>query len=104
VRVPLNVGNAWYKIAELAVDNAIRHADANRIEIHVRRTQKNVALEIRDNGVGFSVADVKIHPKGLGLMLIEHYASQSPINVDVKSTPGKGSLVRSTYVPEPARA
>src|SRR5215217_3841768 len=53
VRVPLLVGNAWYKIAELAMENAIRHADATRIEVHVRRTQKNVALEIRDNGAGF---------------------------------------------------
>ena len=97
VRVPLNVGNAWYKIAELAVENAIRHAEATRIEIHIRRTQKNVALEIRDNGSGFSLTEAKAHPKGLGLLLIEHYASQSPITVDVKTGPGKGTLVRSVF-------
>jgi signal transduction histidine kinase len=104
VRVPLIVGNAWYKIAELAMENAIRHAEATRIEVHVRRTQKNFALEVRDNGVGFSHDEVKVRPKGLGLLMIEHYASQSPITVDVKSAAGKGTLVRSTHVPEPVGA
>lgn len=100
VRVPLIAGNAWYKIAELALENAIRHAQASRIELHVRRTQKNVALEVRDNGSGFSLIDVMKNPRGLGLLLIEHYASLSPIAVDVKSSPGKGTLVRTTYIPE----
>jgi signal transduction histidine kinase len=102
VRVPLIVGNAWYKIAELALENAIRHSGANRIEVHVRRTQKNLALEVRDTGVGFSVEETKTHPKGLGLMMINHYAAQSPIGMELRSAPGKGTLVRSTYVPEPA--
>jgi signal transduction histidine kinase len=98
VRVPSNIGNSWYKIAELAIDNAIKHANATGIEIHVRRTRKNVTLEIRDNGSGFSLLEAKVNPKGLGLLLIQHYATQSPITVDVRSTPGKGTLVRSTYV------
>lgn len=102
VRVPLAVGNAWYKIAELSLENAIHHASATRIEVHVRRTQKNLTMEVRDNGKGFSLVEAKVNPKGLGLLLIEHYAALTPIEVDVKSTPGKGSTVRSIYVPEDA--
>jgi signal transduction histidine kinase len=102
VRVPLAVGNAWYKIAELALENAIKHSGAARIEVHVRRTQKNVMIEVRDNGKGFSLPDAKVNPQGLGLLLIEHHASLSPIVVDIKSSPGKGSTVRSTYQPEAA--
>ena len=75
VRVPLPVGNAWYKIAELALENAIQHSGATRIEVHVRRTQKNVMIEVRDNGKGFSLVEAKVNPQGLGLLLIEHYAS-----------------------------
>lgn len=102
VRVPLAVGNAWYKIAELALDNALTHAESSRVEIHVRRAQKNAVIEIKDNGKGFSVEEAKVDPKGLGLLLIEHYASMTPIVVDVKSAPGKGTTVRSTYKPETA--
>jgi signal transduction histidine kinase len=102
VRVPLSVGNAWYKIAELALENAIQHSGATRIEVHVRRTHKNVMIEVRDNGNGFSLVEAKLNPQGLGLLLIEHYASLTPIVVDIKSSPGKGSTVRSTYEPEAA--
>src|SRR4051794_11041586 len=84
VRVPLSVGNAWYKIAELALENAIQHSGATRIEVHVRRTQKNVMIEVRDNGKGFSLVEAKLNPQGLGLLLIEHYASLTPIVVDIK--------------------
>jgi signal transduction histidine kinase len=102
VRVPLSVGNAWYKIAELALENAIQHSGATRIEVHVRRTQKNVMIEVRDNGNGFSLVQAKLNPQGLGLLLIEHYASLTPIVVDIKSSPGKGTTVRATYEPETA--
>jgi signal transduction histidine kinase len=101
VRVPLAIGNAWYKIAELALENALTHAAASRIEIHVRRAQKKVMIDVRDNGKGFSLLEAKINPKGLGLLLIEHYAAQTPIEVDLKSTLGKGTVVRSIYQPEP---
>jgi signal transduction histidine kinase len=104
IRVPLIIGNAWYKIAGLAMENAIRHAEATRIEVHVKRTGKLVALEIRDNGNGFSPEDTKLRPRGLGLLMIDHYASQSPIDVGIKSSAGKGTLVRSTYLPESAGA
>jgi two-component system, NarL family, sensor kinase len=102
VRVPLPIGNAWYKIAELALENALAHADATRIEVHVRRAQKKVMIEVRDNGKGFSLVEAKINPKGLGLLLIEHYAAQAPIEVDIKSSPEKGTVVRSIYQPEEA--
>ena len=32
-----------------------------------------------------------MHPRGLGLLLIEHYPSQAPIEVDIKTSPGKGN-------------
>ena len=102
VRVPLPIGNAWYKIAELALENALNHAEATRIEVHVRRAQKKLMIEVRDNGKGFSLFEAKINPKGLGLLLIEHYAAQAPIEVDIKSSLGKGTVVRSVYQPEDA--
>ena len=102
IRVPLPIGNAWYRIAELALENALMHADATRIEVHVRRTQKKVMIEVRDNGKGFSLVEAKINPKGLGLLLIEHHAAETPIEIDMKSTLGKGTVVRSIYQPEQA--
>ena len=95
-RIPIAAGNAWYKIAELALDNAIKHSGATSIEVHVKSTPRAAILEIRDNGAGFSLMDAKLKPAGLGLLLIEHYATQAPITIDMQTASGKGTLVRST--------
>jgi two-component system sensor histidine kinase DegS len=98
VRVPLDTANAWYKIAELALENAVKHAGATKIEVHVKSRSKRAIMEVQDNGSGFSILEAKLKPAGLGLLLIEHYATQAPISIDIKSTPGKGTVVRSTYI------
>lgn len=97
VRVPLEVGNAWYKIAELALENSLKHAKATQLTVMVRPTPKAITMEIRDNGVGFSIVDAKMQTAGLGLLLIEHYAAQASIDIVMKSSPGKGTLLRSSY-------
>lgn len=97
LRIPLDVANAWYKIAGLALENAVQHANAARIEVHVRATSRSLVLEVRDDGRGFSPADADVQTPGLGLLLIEHYATQAPIQVSIKSRPGKGTVVRCTY-------
>lgn len=97
VRAPLEVGNAWYKIAEHALENSIRHAQATKIELLVRPSAKTVTMEIKDNGIGFSLVDAKLQSAGLGLLLIDHYAATADIDVTIMSTPGKGTIVRSGY-------
>jgi signal transduction histidine kinase len=55
-------------------------------------------LEICDEGVGFDVANVKENARGLGLLLMEYYASQANLSLTVTSTPGKGTLVRAAHL------
>jgi signal transduction histidine kinase len=97
IRLPLEIANVWYKIAELALENAVQHARANRIEVNARTTKKAVVLEVRDDGCGFSPEDANVQTPGLGLLLIEHYAAQVPIDVSLRSQPGKGTTVRVVY-------
>jgi signal transduction histidine kinase len=96
-RVPADVANAWYKVAELALNNAVQHAHARQIEVHVRMKKGAKILEVRDDGVGFSPEDANVQTPGVGLLLMEHYASQAPIRVTLRSRPGHGTLVRSIY-------
>lgn len=95
-RVPLAVGNAWYKIAEHALSNAVTHSNATRIEVQVKPGPASTfVLEVRDAGAGFSLVDAKLQAKGLGLLLMEHYAGQAGLELLIKSTPGKGTIVRT---------
>ena len=96
-KVPAVVANAWYKITELAIENAIRHASATRIEVQVKPTAKGLVLEIRDNGVGFVVEQARTQGAGIGLLLLDHYALQAPVSFEIKSSPGKGTVVRSVH-------
>jgi signal transduction histidine kinase len=101
-RLPMDVASTVYRIAELALENAVTHAQASKIEISVtfsRKPPPAVTLEVRDNGKGFSVSEVQSSSLGLGLLLIENYATHVPLGVDVKSSPGKGTRVRAVYRP-----
>jgi len=96
-RVPHDIGHAWYRIAELAVENAVQHAKATSVDVSVRHTKRHSMLEVRDNGQGFSPEDASTVSPGLRLLLMEHYATQFPIRVVLKSKPASGTLVRSTW-------
>lgn len=97
VRVPADVANVWYKIAEIATENSVQHSGAQRIELMIRSTSRQFIMEIRDDGCGFAAEEAADKAPGLGLLLMEHYATQVPITVDLKSKPGKGTVVRSSW-------
>lgn len=93
--LPLEVANALYKIAEQALDNAARHAGASEIAVSVRAGH-GVALEIRDNGLGFCPETAGETP-GLGLHLMRHYAEQAGLRLSIASAPERGTTVRADF-------
>lgn len=57
-----------FRIAQEALTNIKRHANASEVHIDLARIRKVVKLTIADNGVGFDVACITQHPKrGIGL-------------------------------------
>lgn len=86
---------AMYRIAECAIQNAVQHADATLIEVMLRPTSRGTELEIRDDGVGFRVPPPsESNAPGIGLLLMEHSASRSGLNLVVNSEPGAGTIIR----------
>ena len=51
-RLPASVETALFRIAQEAVTNTIRHAQADSVQVFLRRGQNEVSLEVRDDGVG----------------------------------------------------
>ncbi len=97
-RLPVPVSSALYRIADQALGNAVEHAKSSQIEVLVRPAQKGTVLEVRDHGKGFDVKMVKDHIPGLGLLLMEYYASQANIHLTIASTPEEGTMVRAFYL------
>jgi signal transduction histidine kinase len=74
VRVPdATIATQLYRIAQEAVMNAIKHADARCIKIELMKNDRNVTLRVDDDGIGLPARLPE--PQGLGLRLMSHGAS-----------------------------
>jgi signal transduction histidine kinase len=90
--LPALVEQALYRIAQEALNNALKHAHAQHITVDLRQTQTNVILEVVDDGVGFDPAAVH-KTGGWGLCGIAERAAQRGGHLTVQSTPGHGTRV-----------
>ncbi len=97
IRAPFTVGNAIYKICELALDNAVAHSVATQIEVVARPSARGATVEVRDNGKGFNTENLPPESSGMGLMLMAHHALQAGVQRKLKSVPGKGTTVKIIY-------
>jgi two-component system sensor histidine kinase UhpB len=66
-RLPAEVETALFRIAQEALTNTIRHAQASTVTIRLRRTLGSVVLELRDDGVGLGAVppDDRLHHLGM---------------------------------------
>ncbi|MCE5309909.1 MAG: histidine kinase [Acidobacteriales bacterium] len=96
-RVAGEPADALYRIAEQALDNAVRHSGGAPVEILLRPSREGVVLEIRDLGIGFDVDQARSSCPGLGLILMEYQAMRAGLDLSVASAPGKGTIVKAVF-------
>jgi signal transduction histidine kinase len=74
--------------------NAVKHAQARNLWFETRRVGTVVIVRIRDDGRGFDVADP---PPGLGLRYMRRRAKEVGADLDVISTPGRGTTIQLRF-------
>ena len=79
-------------MAQEAVANAVRHAGAGVVRVRVRRGAGGLDLTVADDGRGFDVAAAA--GLGFGLALMRGRAALAGGRLQVRSTPGGGTVVR----------
>jgi signal transduction histidine kinase len=94
-RLPVETANAFYRIAEQALDNAVRHSGGAPVELLLRPSRAGVVLEIRDEGPGFDVDQARASCPGLGLLAMEYQAFRAGLDFSIASAPGKGTIVKA---------
>jgi signal transduction histidine kinase len=68
-----NVICQLHRIAQEALNNALKHSGATRIVVSLRSAAEKVWLEVRDNGRGVDSEQID-QPSGLGLRIMRHRA------------------------------
>jgi signal transduction histidine kinase len=105
-RLPLLQEREMWRIAQEALTNVERHAEADRVRILWRCNGESAALEVTDNGVGFPDG-TKGRLDSYGILGMRERASSIGATLDVASRPGEGtrvrcSLIRTNETPSPA--
>jgi signal transduction histidine kinase len=81
------------RIAQQALDNALRHADAERVELRLHGRDGRLTLTVADNGVGFDPDAPGLRARHLGLTSMEERARALGGTLAVVSRPGDGTTV-----------
>ncbi len=86
---------ALFRIAQEAVDNALRHSGSREIRVRLSQEGDRVAVEIEDFGVGFDPAQP--FPDGFGLEGMRERARLLGGRLGVRSEPGRGTRIRAEF-------
>lgn len=82
---------ALYRIAQEALNNAVRHADASQIAIELRCMPEQLSLAVSDNGRGFDPATIP--PGHLGLEIMRERAAAIGAEIEIASGINQGTRI-----------
>ena len=80
-----------YRVTQEALNNVVRHAQAQRVTVDIARIDGSVALEVVDDGAGFVLGD---EDRGLGLEGMAERARLVDGQFDIVSRPGHGTTLK----------
>lgn len=84
-----------YRVAEEALNNALKHASATTVRIHIQSGDAGTILEITDNGRGFEPQAARAS-SGLGLISMRERVEKLGGRFELDSAPGRGTKIRVT--------
>jgi two-component system sensor histidine kinase UhpB len=103
-RLPAEIESTLVRIAQEALMNAVKYSKARRITLALAVTERQVRLEIADDGVGFDLGRQErsdVNPTW-GLMTMRERAAALGGLVHVASAPGEGTRVVAEIPWKPA--
>jgi two-component system NarL family sensor kinase len=96
-RLDQNVEMVLYRVIQEAVNNVIKHAEANSLDIQLSKDEEGITVMVEDNGKGFDSAALDDF-EGIGLKNIRSRVEYLKGQVDFSSTQGAGTLV-AIFIP-----
>jgi signal transduction histidine kinase len=91
-RLPPETEQELYRLAQEALNNVVKHAQARHVGVELDVTSDLIVLEVTDDGIGFESA--LRGGGGFGLQGMRERASRLGGTVRVESAPGAGTRIR----------
>lgn len=101
-RLPHAAENAFFRIAQEALTNLVKHSGSPRATIEARLHDHEARLTIRDQGRGFlppgaaAGAEIPTGQSGWGLTTMTERAEAVGARLEIESAPGQGTAVITT--------
>jgi signal transduction histidine kinase len=89
--LPSEVAVCLFRIAQEALRNVARHSRASGVSVAVTRVNGGVRMTVKDDGVGFVPAQLRL--RSLGQASMRERARLVGGTIEVKSSPGHGTTV-----------
>jgi len=99
VRLKASTSLVIYRLVQEATTNIAKYARAKNVWLTMLTEDGHVEVSVHDDGVGFDVT--RANSKAHGLLGMRFRVEAEGGTLELKSTPGKGTLIRAR-IPEPS--
>jgi signal transduction histidine kinase len=93
IKLPMAVEQELYHIAQEALNNALKHAEASNVTVRIEVKGDRVELEVVDDGKGLNLDTASVDG-GLGLISMQERAEKMGGTLEILSSPDKGTSVK----------
>ncbi len=96
-RLPQQVENNIFRIVQEAINNALKYAEARKIDVLFEQREGEIVITVKDDGKGFDEKLVESRSmnidSGRGFFNMYERAEYINARLDIKSAPGSGTIV-----------
>lgn len=92
IDLPNLIEEALYYIASEALNNALKHANAERVVVILKQSNHAVTMTINDNGDGFDLEEAR-DSGGMGLASIRDRTNKMDGTLTIESSPNQGTTI-----------
>lgn len=90
--IPDQISHVIYRSIQEAIENTVKHARANHVELQLNMIEKSIQIKYTDDGQGFSTGDLG-DIKHYGLQGMQERIELAGGKINIQSEPGRGTQI-----------
>ena len=97
MHLPANLETTCFRVAQAAITNIARHAQAKHVHVELRQDETELYLLVRDDGIGFDVQAAlarMAHDESFGLLAMQERVGLVGGQIEFDSAPPCGTEIR----------